>query len=121
MLSEQLAMLEHAAEPYISSGYRVFSQTDTSLTLIRARPRFSIIAFLILLVVFWPAAIIYSVANRNRRDTVVCLRITSQGFIEASGDTSDDLERRFSSTTAVLVVLAAVALTLLLLFLVRHW
>ena len=62
MPPDQLAALEHAAEPYINAGYRVFSQTDTSLTLIRARPRLSITVLIVLLIVFWPAAIIYSVA-----------------------------------------------------------
>lgn len=120
MLSEQLATLERAAEPYINSGYRVFSQTDTSLTLMRARPRFSVIAFIILLIVFWPVAIIYSVANRNQRDKVVCLRITSQGYIEETGDTLEDKRRRFNLITAIIIVLSAIAATVLLLLLVRH-
>jgi hypothetical protein len=120
MLSEQLAALERAAEPYINSGYRVFSQTDTSLTLMRARPRFSVLAFIILLIVFWPIAIIYSVANRNQRDKIVCLRITSQGYIEETGDTLEDARRRISLTTAIIIVLSAVAATVLLLLLVRQ-
>lgn len=121
MLSEQLAMLERAAEPYISSGYCVFSQTDTSLTLMRARPRFSLTAFIILLILFWPAALIYSAANRSQRDRVVCLRITSQGYIEETGDTLEDMGRRVSFRTAVIIVLLAVAVTLLLLLLGQHW
>lgn len=120
MHSEQLAALERAAEPYINSGYQVFSQTDTSLTLMRARPRFSVPAFIILLSVLWPVAIIYSVANRNQRDKVVCLRITSQGYIEETGDTLDDMRQRVSITTAIIIVLSAIAATLLLLLLVRQ-
>lgn len=118
MLSEQLAALERAAEPYINSGYRVFSQTDTSLTLMRARTRFSIIAFIILLILFWPVAIIYSVANRNQRDKVVCLRITSQGYIEETGDTLEDTSRRVSLTTAIIIVSLAIVATVLLFLLV---
>lgn len=120
MSSDQLAALEHAAEPYINAGYRVFSQTDTSLTLMRARPRMSITALIILLIVFWPAAIIYSVVSRNRRDRVVCLRITSQGHIEETGDTLESTNRRISLPTAILIVLSAIAATVLLLLLTRR-
>lgn len=118
MLSEQLAALERAAEPYINSGYRVFSQTDTSLTLMRDRTGFSIVAFIILLILFWPVAIIYSVANRNQRDKVVCLRITSQGYIEETGDTLEDTGRRISSTTAIIIVSLAIVATVLFFLLV---
>jgi hypothetical protein len=119
MLSEQLGVLERAAEPYINSGYRVFSQTDSSLTLMRERRRFSVITFIVLLIAFWPAAIIYSAVNRNRRDKVVCLRITSQGYIEESGDTLEATNGPLSSTTVILVVLAG--LTAALLFIVLVW
>lgn len=120
MFPERLAALERAAEPYIGSGYRVFSQTDTSLTLMRSRPRFSVIAFIILLIVFWPAAIIYSVASRNQRDKVVCLRITSQGYIEETGDTLEDRSWRVSLPTAIFVVLLAIVATVMLLLLARR-
>jgi hypothetical protein len=119
MLSEQLAALESAAEPYIKSGYRIFSQTDTSMTLMRARPRFSVVAFIILLVVFWPVAIIYSVAYRTQQDKVVCLRITSQGYIEVTGDALEDTRRRVSLTIAIIIVFSAIVATILLLLLVR--
>lgn len=121
MLSKQLATLERAAEPYINSGYRVFSQTDSSLTLMRARPRFSIAAFIILLILFWPAAIIYSAVSRNQRDRVVCLRITSQGYIEETGDTLEDTRWRASLTTTIIIVLSVIIVTVLLLLLVRRW
>ena len=121
MPSDQLAALEHAAEPYIKAGYQVFSQTDTSLTLMQARPRLSITVLIILLIVFWPAAIIYSVASRNRRDRVVCLRITSQDHIEETGDTLESTVRRISLEAAILIVLSVVAATVLLFFLIRHY
>jgi hypothetical protein len=120
MLSEQLATLERAAEPYINSGYRVFSQTDSSLTLMRERRRFSVIAFIILLVVFWPAAIIYSAVNRNSRDKVVCLRITSQGYIEETGDTLEATDGPLSSKAVILMVLAGFAAAVLFIVLVWH-
>lgn len=120
MLSTHLAALENAAEPYINTGYRVFSQTDSSLTLVRERPRFSIIIFIILLIVFWPAAIIYSAVNRSRRDEVICLRITSQGYIETTGDTPETAGRRISLTTFTLIVLVAIAATVLFIMLMRQ-
>ncbi|MDT7806728.1 MAG: hypothetical protein QOJ70_541 [Acidobacteriota bacterium] len=120
MFPEGLAALESAAEPYINSGYRVFSQTDTSLTLMRARPRFSIVAFIILLIVCWPIAIIYSVTYRTQRDKVVCLRITSQGYIEETGDTLEDTGWRVSLTTAIIIVSTAIAATVLILLLIRR-
>jgi hypothetical protein len=120
MFPEGLAALERAAEPYINSGYRVFSQTDTSLTLMRARPRFSIVAFIILLIVCWPIAIIYSVAYRTQRDKVICLRITSQGYIEETGDTLEDTGWRVSLTTAIIIVSAAIAATVLILLLIHR-
>ena len=120
ILSEQLAALERAAEPYINSGYRVFSQTDSSLTLMRERRRFSVIAFIILLIVFWPAAIIYSAVNRNRRDKVVCLRITSQGYIEETGDTLDTVYESLSSKIVILVMLAGFAAAVLFIVLAWH-
>jgi len=120
MFPEGLAALERAAEPYINSGYRVFSQTDTSLTLMRARPRFSLALFIILLIVLWPIAIIYSVAYRTQRDKVVCLRITSQGYIEETGDTLENTGKRVSLTVAILIVLGAIAATIFLFLLVRR-
>jgi hypothetical protein len=119
MFQERLAALERAAEPYLNSGYRVFSQTDTSLTLVRPRRRFSAATFIILLIVFWPIAIIYSVVYRTQRDKVVCLRITSQDYIEETGDTLDETNRRVSSTTAIIIVTSAIAATALLFLLVR--
>jgi hypothetical protein len=120
MLSEQLATLERAAEPYLNSGYRVFSQTDSSLTLMRERRRFSVIAFIVLLIVFWPTAIIYSAVNRNRRDKVVCLRITSQGYIEETGDTLEAADGTLSSKVVIMMVFAGFAAALLFIMLVWH-
>jgi hypothetical protein len=120
MPSDQLVALEHAAEPYINAGYQIFSQTDSSLTLMRSRRRFNIIVFIVLLIVFWPAAIIYSVVSRTRRDRVVCLRITSQGYVEETGDTLENITRRFSTLTAILIVVSSIVVTLLLLLLIRR-
>lgn len=118
MLQERLAALEGAAQPYIDAGYTVMGQTESSLTLVRPRPRFSVTLFIILLVVLWPTAIIYSAVNRSRRDETVCLRITSQGYIEATGGVLEREGRRVSSTAFLLIVLASVILTALPLILI---
>jgi hypothetical protein len=119
MAQDQLAALEHAAEPYLDSGYSVYSQTDSSLTLMRKRRQFSVIIFLLLLIVFWPAAIIYSAVNRSRRDKVICLRITSQGDIEASGDILKAAESSIGLAGLIIITIVAVGATILFLKLVR--
>ena len=118
MLQERLAALEGAAQPYIDSGYVVTTQNDSSLTLVRPRPRFSALLFIILLIIFWPGAVIYSVVNRSQRDETVCLRITSQGYIEATGDALEGLGHRMSSRAFLLIVLAAIFLTAASIFLI---
>lgn len=118
MLQERLAALEDAARPYVDAGYAVTSQSDSSLTLVRARPRFSVIIFIVLLVILWPTAIIYSAVNRGRRDKVVCLRITSRGDIEVTGDLLEGKGQGVSDTAFLLIVLASVILTALSLYLI---
>lgn len=106
-----MAALEQASLPYRRCGYRVFNQTDSSLMLHRQPPPSSIGVFILLLIVFWPAAIIYSVSQRNRRDDVVCLRATSQGTIEDGGDTFAKLRdeaRRANFAAALLFAVIAV-------------
>ncbi len=104
--------LERCAEPYLRAGYRIVSQTHSSLTLLRPSPPFSTALFIVLLIVFWPGAIIYSVSNRNRRGQMVCLRVTSEGEIEATGDGT--LERRRAATrrTNQLIVVALMLLVI---------
>lgn len=120
MLQERLAALEDAARPYIDSGYIVMSQTDSSLTLVRPRPRFSVILFLVLLVVLWPTAIIYSAVNRSKRDKAVCLRITSRGEIEATGDVLNGKKRGIGFAVLLTIVIAASVLTAAALILIRQ-
>jgi hypothetical protein len=117
MLQERLATLEDAARPYIDSGYIVMGQTDSSLTLVRRRRRFSVLLFIILLILFWPAAIIYSVIRRTGWDESVCLRITSQGFIEVTGDALKEIGSMVSGRTFLLIVIGVIFLTGLSLFL----
>lgn len=93
MSSEDLARLEHAIEPYRAAGYRIISQTGWSITLIRRRAGFSGLLFILLIFVFWPAAVFYAVSNRNHQDRSVCVRIASDGVIEEIGYTIDLYER----------------------------
>lgn len=120
MLQEQLAALEGAAQPYIDSGYVVMSQTDSSLTLVRPRPRFSVILFLVLLIVLWPTAIIYSAVNRSKRDKAVCLRITSRGEIETTGDVLNGEKRGISFAVLLTIVIAVSTLTAVALILIQR-
>lgn len=92
---DMLARLESAAKPYRQAGYFVVSQSPMSITLNNPSTGFSTGLFIILVFVFWPAAIIYSRSTRKQR--IVCLRLTSSGAIAEEGDT---LARRQSSTSA---------------------
>ncbi len=98
MSTEYLARLEQAVEPYRAAGYQIVSQTGWSITLVRRGEEFSTASFIILLIVFWPAAILYSASHRNRRDRSVCVRMASDGVVEESGDTLDFDERKQRTT-----------------------
>lgn len=54
---QMLAQLERAAVPYRRAGYTVISQTAWSMTLVHTRTDFSLFSYIVLLAVFWPAAI----------------------------------------------------------------
>lgn len=84
---ETLNALEQAIEPYRESGYRIISQTEASITLVGQHRPFSYLGFLVGLIIFWPLAVLYLASYNHSRDTSVCLRITSEGLIEASGYT----------------------------------
>lgn len=82
-----LAQLERAAAPYRRAGYTVISQTAWSMTLVHTRTDFSLFSYIVLLAVFWPAAIYYS--RTTRKERLACLRITSSGEVVVEGDTLD--------------------------------
>lgn len=98
MSTEYLARLEHAIEPYRAAGYQIVSQTGWSITLVRRGEEFSTASFILLIILFWPAAILYSASHRNRRDQSVCVRIASDGVVEEIGDTLDFDERKQRTT-----------------------
>lgn len=81
-----LAQLEQAIEPYRRAGFVVTSQSEWAITLVLPPKRFSYMLFIILLLI-WPLAVIYLVSHNSQRKKSVCLRVTSQGYIEESGYT----------------------------------
>lgn len=92
MDTHTLAILEQAIEPYRLKGFVVTSQSEGAITLALAPERFSYALFIILLLI-WPLAIIYLVYHNSQRGKIVCLRVTSQGYIEESGYTLGIMER----------------------------
>jgi len=56
-----LAELEQAIEPYQRKGYVIASQSEGAITLTPPPEKFSYVLFVITLVLFWPAAVIYLV------------------------------------------------------------
>lgn len=109
-LPSPLLDLERCAAPYLHAGYTIVSQTHSSLTLLRPSPPFSTGLFIFLLIVFWPAAVIYSVVNRNRRNQMVCLRVTSQGEIETTGNGTMERRRAAARRTNQFAIVAMMLL-----------
>ena len=92
MSIQRLSELENAIEPYRRAGYVIISQTDSAITLRAPTPRFSWGLFALGLVLLWPVAIYYWLHFNYRRDRSTCVRLTSQGQIEATGFTLSLME-----------------------------
>jgi ABC-type spermidine/putrescine transport system permease subunit II len=92
MDTQMLVALEEAIEPYRRAGFIITSQSEGAITLIHPRAKFSYLLFIVLLLV-WPLAILYLISFNNKGEKRVCLRVTSQGQIEASGYTLAVIER----------------------------
>jgi hypothetical protein len=90
---QTLAALENAIEPYRQAGYAITYQSDSAITLRPPIPKFSWSKFMVGLFLLWPLAIVYLIRFNLWRDRIVCVRLTSQGQIEATGFTLDLLER----------------------------
>ncbi len=71
MNTHTLAALEHAIEPYLRAGYLVTAQSDRAIMLTGKPKRFSYIGFIVALLLFWPAAVIYLIVYNNRRERSV--------------------------------------------------
>lgn len=114
MNNQLLAALERAIEPYRHAGFIVISQSADAITLIHSQEKFNYLLFISLIVLFWPLAIFYVISFNNRRDRTVCVRITSQGYIEESGYTLDLVVReRRRERLIVLVVIGIFTLLVL--------
>jgi hypothetical protein len=93
MNTEALKALEIAIEPYRANGYMITSQNESSITLVGRSQKFSYLGFLFFLLLLWPVAVLYLISYNHQPDRTVCLRLTSQGGIEASGYTLNMAER----------------------------
>jgi hypothetical protein len=119
---QTLTALEEAIEPYRRAGYIITSQSESAVTLVFPPEKFSCLIFLFALVLFWPAAIAYIVFFNNRQERTICVRVTAQGHIEASGYTLEAAQKerkreRWINLTIigipVLITLATIVLLLL--------
>lgn len=93
MSIQTLSALENAIEPYCRAGYIITSQTDSAIILRAPTPNFSWGLFAVGLFLLWPVAIYYWLRFNHSKERNVCVRITSQGGVEATGFTLDLLER----------------------------
>ena len=115
MSIQTLAALENAIEPYCQAGYVIIFQTDSAITLRAPVRQFSWLIFLTSLLLLWPVAVVYLIRFNQQRDRIVCVRLTSQGRVEASGFTLDLLEMerqrppfKLSRTALLLLILCAI-------------
>lgn len=113
-----LAQLEQAIEPYRRVGFVVTSQSEGAITLDLPPERFSYVLFILLLLI-WPLAVIYLVYHNSQRGRSVCLRVTSQGYIEESGYTLAVLERDRKRRIFIGVLLFSLIAVVILLILIR--
>lgn len=118
MDSDKLAALEEAIKPYRRSGFIVTSQSEGAITLSLPQEKFSYLFFIFTLILFWPIAVVYLISFNNQSGKSVCLRITAQGYIEASGYTLEAIKRnhrrRKIITLLLFLILAVVILFILL-------
>ncbi len=123
MDTHTLSALEDAVEPYLRAGYAVTAQSDRAITLAGRPQRFSYLGFILALLLFWPAAVIYLVVHNNRRDRNVCVRLTSDGYLEESGYTFEAASterRREKRVVLIITLLSVVVIAALVLFLTRR-
>lgn len=113
-----LLQLEQAIEPYRRAGFVVTSQSEGAITLALPPERFSYALFIILLLI-WPLAVIYLVYNNSQRGKIVCLRVTSQGYIEESGYTLGIMERDRQRRIIIGVLLFSLVAAIIIFILIR--
>jgi ABC-type spermidine/putrescine transport system permease subunit II len=118
MDTQTLAALEEAIEPYRRAGFVVTSQTEGSITLTLPQEKFSYLFFIVTLILIWPVAVLYLVSFNNQRGRSVCLRVTSQGYVEASGYTLGVIERERKRRRRVAVLALCVCALIILLIII---
>jgi predicted nucleic acid-binding Zn ribbon protein len=116
-----LAELEQAIEPYRRVGFVVTSQSEGAITLTLPPEKFSYMLFILTLLLIWPVAVVYLVSFNNQRDKSVCLRLTSQGYIEASGYTLETMAKERRRRRLALLVLISIFVLIILFFLLRTY
>lgn len=119
MDTQTLAALEQASEPYRRKGFIVTSQSEGAITLTLPPEKFSYLFFISTLLLLWPAAVIYLISHYNQRGKDVCLRLTSQGYIEESGYTLGALARDRRRRIIISVVFFALVGLVILFVLMR--
>jgi hypothetical protein len=87
-----LSILKNAVEPYRQAGCVITFQTDCVITLHASIRQFSWTLCLISRLLLCPLAIVYWPRFNQQKDRTVCVGVTSQGQIEATGYTLDVLE-----------------------------
>jgi hypothetical protein len=121
MDTHRLSLLEQSAEPYRRAGFIITSQSEGAITLTLYPKKFSYIFFFITLLLLWPIAVVYLISYNNQRCKSVCLRITSQGNIEASGYTLGVLARERKHRRFVNILLFLPFVIIFLLILMRFY
>jgi hypothetical protein len=121
MDSQTLAALEQAAAPYRDRGFVITSQSEGAITLTLPPEGFSYLFFFITLLVFWPIAVIYLISFNGRKNKQVCVRLTSQGQIEATGYTLEAFERENRRKWWLLLLVIAIPAILAFLLWLRFY
>lgn len=116
-----LAALERTIEPYRQAGFIVTSQSEGAITLTLPPEKFSYLFFILTLILLWPVAVVYLISFNNRRGQSVCLRVTSQGYIEESGYTLRVMARERRRRIFINVLLVTVVAVIVLLLVLRGY
>lgn len=118
---QTLAALEEAIKPYRQAGYVITSQSEGAISLTHPAEKFSYLFFIITLILLWPVAVIYLISHNSHREKSVCVRINSQGDIEASGYTLEVIEKERKRWWLLSLLFVAGAVILIFLFLLLRY
>lgn len=120
MMDQQtLAALEQAITPYRRKGFVITFQSEGAITLTLPPEKFNYLFFIITLLLLWPVAVVYLISHYNQRGKDVCLRVTSQGYIEESGYTLGALARDRRRRIIISVIIFSLIGMVILFILIR--